>query len=65
MTATGVDAIPLAEPVLGVEEEERVLAVLRSGRLSLGPVTAEFEAAFAARVGAIELGTLTPGTTRG
>ncbi len=48
MTAAGIEAIPLAQPVLGAEEEERVLAVLRSGRLSLGPVTPEFETAFAA-----------------
>ena len=44
--------IPLARPVLGAAEEERVLAVLRSGRLSLGPVLEEFERGFAARVGA-------------
>ena len=46
------DPIPLARPVLGAAEEERVLAVLRSGHLSLGPLLAEFEEAFAARVGA-------------
>jgi perosamine synthetase len=45
-----VSEIPLARPVLGPEEEERVLEVLRSGRLSLGPLLAEFEDAFAARV---------------
>ncbi|HEY1517277.1 MAG TPA: DegT/DnrJ/EryC1/StrS aminotransferase family protein [Solirubrobacteraceae bacterium] len=45
------DAIPLARPVLGPEEEARVLDVLRSGRLSLGPVVEEFEQAFAARLG--------------
>jgi perosamine synthetase len=44
--------IPLAQPVLGAEEEERVLEVLRSGRLSLGPALPEFERAFAARLGA-------------
>ena len=32
------EAIPLARPVLGAAEEERVLEVLRSGRLSLGPL---------------------------
>ena len=47
-----VEPVPLAQPVLGAEEEERVLAVLRSGRLSLGPVAVEFERAFAARLGA-------------
>ena len=49
---TSVEQIPLARPVLGPEEEERVLAVLRSGQLSLGPMLGEFERAFAARVGA-------------
>jgi perosamine synthetase len=50
VSQTAVDSIPLAQPVLGAAEEERVLAVLRSGRLSLGPLLAEFEEAFAARV---------------
>ena len=36
--------IPLARPVLGPEEEAGVIDVLRSGRLSLGPRLAEFEA---------------------
>jgi perosamine synthetase len=44
------EQVPLAAPVLGREEEERVLEVLRSGQLSLGPRLAEFEAAFAARL---------------
>ena len=43
--------IPLARPVLGAAEEQAVLEVLRSGRLSLGPKLAEFEQAFAARLG--------------
>jgi perosamine synthetase len=45
-------AIPLAQPVLGEAEETRVLEVLRSGQLSLGPRVPAFEAAFAAQVGA-------------
>ncbi|HEY2282857.1 MAG TPA: DegT/DnrJ/EryC1/StrS family aminotransferase [Solirubrobacteraceae bacterium] len=45
-------AIPLAQPVLGSEEEQAVLDVLRSGQLSLGPRVGEFERLFAARVGA-------------
>jgi dTDP-4-amino-4,6-dideoxygalactose transaminase len=45
------EEIPLARPVLGAREEELVLEVLRSGRLSLGPRLEEFERAFAARVG--------------
>ncbi|MGZ4292901.1 MAG: DegT/DnrJ/EryC1/StrS family aminotransferase [Solirubrobacteraceae bacterium] len=52
MSATGVEQIPLARPILGSEEEERVLGVLRSGQLSLGPLLGEFERAFAARLGA-------------
>jgi perosamine synthetase len=45
------EPLPLARPSLGEAEEQRVLDVLRSGRLSLGPVLPEFEAAFAARIG--------------
>jgi perosamine synthetase len=44
--------IPLAQPVLGERELELVSEVLRSGRLSLGPVTEKFEAELAAYVGA-------------
>lgn len=39
--------IPLADVNLGPEEEAAVLAVLRRGWLTMGQVTAEFEAAFA------------------
>jgi perosamine synthetase len=52
VSATDVEQIPLARPILGPEEEDRVLAVLRSGQLSLGPLLGEFERAFAARLGA-------------
>jgi perosamine synthetase len=52
VTATEPEPIPLAQPVLGGREEELVLEVLRSGRLSLGPKLPEFERAFARRVGA-------------
>ena len=52
MSLRAAAEIPLASPVLGEAEEEAVLAVLRSGRLSLGPALAEFEQAFAARLGA-------------
>lgn len=52
MSSTAQETIPLAQPVLGREEEERVLEVLRSGRLSLGPLLGEFEQAFAQRTGA-------------
>ncbi|MGZ4260716.1 MAG: DegT/DnrJ/EryC1/StrS family aminotransferase [Solirubrobacteraceae bacterium] len=56
------EAIPLAQPVLGSEEEERVLEVLRSGRLSLGPVVGEFERAFATRIGAAHASAVSSGT---
>ena len=42
------EEIPLARPVLGEAEERGVLEVLRSGRLSLGPLLGEFERRFAA-----------------
>jgi len=44
--------IPFSRPSLGKEEEEAVLAVLRSGWLTTGDVAARFESEFAARVGA-------------
>jgi perosamine synthetase len=44
--------IPIAQPVLGAEEEELVLEVLRSGQLSLGPRVPAFEDAFAQFLGA-------------
>jgi perosamine synthetase len=57
-----VETIPLAQPVLGELEEERVLGVLRTGRLSLGPLLAEFEQGFAARVGAPFASAVSSGT---
>jgi len=39
--------IAMARPQIGPEEEEAVLAVLRSGRLAQGPQVERFEAAFA------------------
>ncbi len=51
MTAA-VKQIPLAQPVIGEREIELVTDVLRSGRLSLGPVTQQFEANLASYVGA-------------
>ncbi len=54
--------VPLAQPVIGGAEEERVLAVLRSGQLSLGPVLPEFEAAFAARLGVAHASAVSSGT---
>jgi perosamine synthetase len=62
VTATLGEPIPLAAPVLGEAEAERVLAVLRSGRLSLGPLLGEFEAGFAAFVGAPHAAAVSSGT---
>jgi dTDP-4-amino-4,6-dideoxygalactose transaminase len=46
-----VKTIPIAAPQMGPEEKSAVLAVLDSGQLAQGPVTAEFERAFAAWCG--------------
>jgi perosamine synthetase len=46
------EVIPLAQPVLGPEEEAAVIEVLRSGQLSLGPRVPTFEQAFAVWLGA-------------
>jgi perosamine synthetase len=61
---TSVDRreIPLAQPVIGEREVELVSEVLRSGRLSLGPVTQEFERRFAERVGAPYAAAVSSGT---
>jgi perosamine synthetase len=56
------ETIPLARPVLGEQEEDAVVAVLRSGQLSLGPRLDEFEQLFAARVGAAHACALSSGT---
>jgi dTDP-4-amino-4,6-dideoxygalactose transaminase len=58
----GVEVVPLAAPVLGRDEEERVLAVMRSGQLSLGPLGDEFERAFAGRLGAAHASAVSSGT---
>jgi dTDP-4-amino-4,6-dideoxygalactose transaminase len=44
------DVIPVAQPVIGEAEERRVVEVLRSGHLSLGPQVPAFERAFAQRI---------------
>jgi perosamine synthetase len=54
--------IPLARPVLGSEEEQAVLEVLRSGTLSLGPKVQQFERLFAERVGAGHASAVSSGT---
>jgi perosamine synthetase len=48
----GVRQIPLSQPYVDEREEELLLEVLRSGRLSLGPTIERFEAIVAERVGA-------------
>jgi perosamine synthetase len=50
--STGTREIPLARPFLDEREEELVLEVLRSGRLSLGPTIERFEELVSERVGA-------------
>jgi perosamine synthetase len=57
------DAIPLARPDLGAREEELTLEVLRSGRLSLGPMQERFERDFAAYIGAGDAVATSSGTT--
>lgn len=54
--------IPLSLPWLDGREEELVLEVLRSGRLSLGPTIDRFEELFAERVGAPYAAAVSSGT---
>ncbi len=56
------EEIPLAKPVIGEREEQLVLEVLRSGRLSLGPMLERFEHAFASRVAAPFASAVSSGT---
>lgn len=60
--ASGREPLPLARPVLGDREEELVLEVLRSGRLSLGPMLERFEEAFASWLGVEEAVAVSSGT---
>jgi perosamine synthetase len=60
---TESDSIPLARPDLGAREEELVLDVLRSGRLSLGPMLERFERDFAAWLGVDDAVAVSSGTT--
>jgi perosamine synthetase len=57
-----VREIPLSRPWLDEREEELVLEVLRSGRLSLGPWIDRFEEQIAERVGAPFAAALSSGT---
>jgi perosamine synthetase len=60
--STGTREIPLARPFLDEREEELVLEVLRSGRLSLGPTIERFEELMAERVGAPYAAAVSSGT---
>jgi dTDP-4-amino-4,6-dideoxygalactose transaminase len=54
--------VPLSGPYLDEREEELVLEVLRSGRLSLGPTIDRFEELFASKVGAPYAAAVSSGT---
>jgi len=60
--STGTREIPLARPWMGEREEELVLEVLRSGRLSLGPTIDRFEELVAERAGAPYAAAVSSGT---
>jgi perosamine synthetase len=55
--------IPLARPDVDGREEELVAEVLRSGRLSLGPMAERFEREFAAWLGVEDAVAVSSGTT--
>jgi dTDP-4-amino-4,6-dideoxygalactose transaminase len=58
-----IEPIPLARPQIGPREEELMLEVLRSGRLSLGPMGERFERDFAAWLGVEDAVAVSSGTT--
>ena len=60
--STGTREIPLARPLLDEREEELVVEVLRTGRLSLGPTIERFEELIAERVGAPFAAAVSSGT---
>ncbi len=51
MTASRDRSIPIAQPLIGREEQEAVLEVLASGHLAQGPRVTAFERAFAQYIG--------------
>jgi perosamine synthetase len=61
--AENTESIPLAKPEIGAREEELVLEVLRSGRLSLGPMGERFERAFAEWLGVEDAVAVSSGTS--
>jgi perosamine synthetase len=56
------ERIPLSRPSIGAREEELVLEVMRSGRLSLGPMLGRFEQALGDFVGAPHVSAVSSGT---
>src|SRR3954449_4851073 len=62
MVSPEPEQIPLAQPQVGPREEELVLEVLRSGRLSLGPMGERFERAFAEWLGVEDAVAVSSGT---
>jgi perosamine synthetase len=60
--STAVKPIPLSRPYIDERDEELVLEVLRSGRLSLGPSIDRFEELFAEQVGAPFAAAVSSGT---
>ncbi|HSC91827.1 MAG TPA: DegT/DnrJ/EryC1/StrS family aminotransferase [Gaiellaceae bacterium] len=62
MTQVKRGAVGLSGPYLDAREEELVLDVLRSGRLSLGPMVDRFEERFADAVGAPYAAAVSSGT---
>ncbi|MBA3298740.1 MAG: DegT/DnrJ/EryC1/StrS family aminotransferase [Thermoleophilaceae bacterium] len=62
MSAGADEVIPLARPHVGEREEELVLEVLRSRRLSLGPKLPAFERSLEARLGVSQVSAVASGT---
>jgi perosamine synthetase len=60
---SGREPIPLSGAEIGAREEELALEVLRSGRLSLGPMGERFEREFAAWLGSGQAVAVSSGTT--
>lgn len=63
MTRGPADPLSLARPDIGEQEERLVLEVLRSGRLSLGPMLERFERDFAEWLGVDDAVATNSGTT--
>ena len=62
MNVQAARQIPLSRPDIGAQEEEYVLAALRSGMLGLGPYARNFEKEFAAFCGCEHAVTVSSGT---